>query len=136
MPTARKGLTWALVVAVATSGLAGLEAWPLTGWRLFSSRRQAVVVRFEARALAADGSEAPVPFAALPRRYSGWVHVLSEMAGQRPEQREPACRAWAEATAGVTGRSVAEVRVYEVTHDLDRAATGVALAWTCGRGQR
>jgi hypothetical protein len=134
MPPARTVLTWLLVGAVGVSGLAGVEAWPLTGWRLFSQRRHPVVVRFEARALAADGSEAPVPFAALPPAYSGSVQVLAEMADQRPEQRDPACRAWAEATARHTGRPVTEVRVYEVTDDLRDRSRRERAAWTCGGG--
>ncbi len=130
---ARGTLTWALVAAVAGSGLAGLEAWPLTGWRLFSERRQAVVMRLEARAVAPDGAEAPVPFGRLPHAYSGSVPVLAQMAGQRPAEREPVCRAWADATARLTGNPVAAVRVYRVADDLRDGSTSASLAWTCGQ---
>jgi len=125
-------LTWVVVGAVAVAGLTGLEAWPLTGWRLFSRRRQPIVMRYEARVVATDGTEAPVPFGALPHAYSGSAPVLARMAGQRPEQREPACAAWAGATAQVTGRPVVEVRVYRVVEDFRTTTTREARAWTCG----
>lgn len=118
---------------MAACGLAGVEAWPLTGWRLFSQRRGPVVTRFEARAVAPGGNEVPLPFAALPHAFSGSVPTLERMAGQQPEEREPACRAWAAATARLLGASVAEVRVYEVADDLRLGTTRAALAWTCGR---
>jgi len=132
----RRRLTWGLVGAVAVCGLAGVEAWPLTGWRLFSELRGPVATRYEARALAADGSEAVVPFARLPHSYSGSGPLLEEMAGQRPEQREPACGAWASATARLTGAPVLEVRVYQVADDLRDESTRAALAWTCARRAR
>ena len=132
----RTGLTWAWVAAVAACGLAGVEAWPLTGWRLFSERRGPVATRLEARAVAADGTEVPIPFGRLPSAYSGSVPVLRDMAGQRPEQREPACGAWAAATARLTSTPVAEVRVYQVADDLRDGSSRATLAWTCGRGAR
>jgi len=58
----RRALTWALVAAVAACGLTGVEAWPLTGWRLFSQRRGPVAVRLEARVVEPGGAEAPIPF--------------------------------------------------------------------------
>jgi len=127
----RRRLTWALVAAVAVGGLTGIEAWPLTGWRLFSERRQPVVKRFEARVVAPDGAERPVPFPRLPHSYSGSSPVLARMARERPDQREPACRAWAEATTRITGTPVAEVRVYEVVEDLRDGSGQASLAWTC-----
>jgi hypothetical protein len=133
MSGVRRGLIWSLAGAVAVAGLAGVEAWPLTGWRLFSDRRQPVTIRFEARVVHADGSEAPVPFADLPHAFSGSVPVLDEMAGQAAPDREPACGAWAEATGRLTGAAVAEVRVYAVADDLRDGSSRAALAWTCGR---
>jgi hypothetical protein len=132
----RKRLTWALVAAVGASGLVGVEAWPLTGWRLFSSRRERVTTRLEARSLAVDGTERAVPFGELPHGFSGSDPVLRRMADQRPDEREPACAAWADATSRLTGTSVAEVRVYEVAHDLGDGSTRAALAWTCARRGR
>ena len=129
----RKRLSWALVAAVAACGLGGVEAWPLTGWRLFSERRGPVATRLEARTVADDGTEAPVPFGRLPHAYSGSGPVLQEMASQRPEEREPACGAWAAATSELTRTPVAEVRVYEVAEDLRVGSSRAALAWTCAR---
>ena len=123
------------MAAVALSGLAGLEAWPLTGWRLFSERRGPVAVRFEARAVDAAGSEAAIPFGSLPNGYSGSNPLLERMAGQAPPQRQGVCRAWVEATTGLTGVPVAEVRVYRVADDLRDGSRQASLAWTCGRSE-
>jgi len=125
-------LTWTLVAVVAGSGLVGVEAWPLTGWRLFSQRRGPVITRLEARVVADDGHETRVPFDALPRAYSGFGAVLDQMAAAGPDEREPVCRAWADATARATGVPVVEVRVYGVTDDLRDGSSRTALAWTCG----
>jgi hypothetical protein len=124
------------VAAVAVSGAAGVEAWPLTGWRLFSQRRGPVSTRLEARAVAADGAEVPVPFGRLPHALSGSVPVLRQMAHERPEEREPACGAWAAATARLTTVPVVEVRVYAVADDLRDGRSRATLAWTCARGAR
>ena len=131
MRQVRRLLTWTLVAAVGVCGLTGLEAWPLTGWRLFSSRRQPVVLRYEARVVTATG-EAPVPFGALPHGYSGSGPVLEWMAGQAVAAREPACAAWAAATTRALGTPVAEVRVYAVEDDLRDGSRRDTLAWTCG----
>ena len=132
MRRVRRLLTWTLVVAVALCGLTGLEAWPLTGWRLFSSRRHPVVLRYEARVLTAAG-EARVPFGSLPHGYSGSGPVLERMAGQAAPEREPACAAWAAATTQALGAPVTEVRVYAVEDDLRHRSRHETLAWTCGR---
>lgn len=132
MRLVRRWLTWALVAAVGVFGLSGLEAWPLTGWRLFSARRQPVLLRYEARVVTAAG-EAPVPFGSLPHGYSGSGPVLSRMAGQDPLARVPACAAWAAAAARELGAAVTEVRVYAVEDDLRDGSRHDTLAWTCGR---
>ena len=136
MRRVRRSLTWALVAAVAVCGFAGLEAWPLTGWRLFSERRQPVVTRYEARAADGAGAEAPIPFERLPHGYSGSNPLLERMASQPAPRREGVCGAWAEATAALTGSPVAEVRVYRVAEDLRDGSRRAELAWTCGRAER
>ena len=132
MRRVRRLLTWTLVATVGACGLTGLEAWPLTGWRLFSSRRQPVVLRHEARVVTATG-EAAVPFGALPHGYSGSGPLLDRMAGQAVAAREPACAAWAAAIARALGTPVAELRVYVVEDDLRDGNRRDTLAWTCGR---
>ena len=47
-------------------GLVGLEAWPLTGWRLFADARQARQPGFQAVTVDRAGRETTVPFADLP----------------------------------------------------------------------
>ena len=131
MQRVRRSLTWGLVAAVAISGITGIEAWPLTGWRLFSSRRQPVSLGYEARAVDRAGREAPVPFDRLPSGYSGWDPLLERMAGQDGTERDRVCAAWAAATADLTGAPVAEVRVYRVADDRRDGSRRSWLAWAC-----
>lgn len=133
MRRVRRSLTWGVVAAVASCGLTGLEAWPLTGWRLFSERRHPVTSRYEVRAVDPAGFEAAIPFARLPHGYSGSNPLLEGMAGQSPSQREGVCAAWARATTAYTGTPVTEVRVYQVTEDLRQGSRRTEVAWTCGR---
>lgn len=132
MRLVRRLLTWTLVAAVGMFGFTGVEAWPLTGWRLFSARRQPVVLRYEARVVTVAG-EAPVPFGALPHGYSGSGPILARMAGQDPLAREPVCAAWAAAAARALRAAVTEVRVYAVEDDLRNGSRHATLAWTCAR---
>ena len=65
-------------------GVAGLEAWPLTGWRLFADARQARQPGFQAVTVDRAGRETPIPFADLPVGYRGDVQVLKGFAGLAP----------------------------------------------------
>jgi hypothetical protein len=62
-------------------GVAGFEAWPLTGWRLFADARQARQPGFQAVTVDGAGRETPVPFRDLPAGYHGDVQVLRGFAG-------------------------------------------------------
>jgi hypothetical protein len=81
------------LVAFVVCGLAGIEAWPLTGWRLFSQLRTNHQVTWRAAAVA-GGDETSIRFADLPRAYRNFPLVMGTFASLDPDERASACRAW------------------------------------------
>ena len=117
-------------------GLVGLEAWPLTGWRLFADARQARQPGFLAVTVDRAGRETPVSFADLPAGYQGYVQVLKGFAGLPAGEQAAVCQAWATAVRE-RGGEVAELRIYQTVTDVsarvgDRGAPPErALRFTC-----
>jgi hypothetical protein len=120
-------------------GAAGLEAWPLTGWRLFADARPARQPGFQAVTVDGQGHETPIPFRDLPAGYRGDVQILKGFAALPPARQAAVCQAWAEAVRG-RGGEVAEVRIYQTVTDVSRRAgdRGApperALRFTCRPG--
>ena len=111
----------AYLTVFVVCGVAGLEAWPLTGWRLFADARQARQPGFQAVTADRAGRETPVPFADLPAGYRGDVQVLKGFAALPAGRQAAVCQAWAEAVRA-RGGEVAEVRVYQTVTDVSRRA--------------
>jgi hypothetical protein len=108
-------------------GVAGLEAWPLTGWRLFADARQARQPGFQVVTTDADGRETPIPFRDLPAGFRGDVQVLKGFASLPPARQAAVCQAWAQEVRA-RGGEVAELRIYATVTDVsdrvgDRAAS-------------
>jgi hypothetical protein len=109
----------AYLAVFVVCGLVGLEAWPLTGWRLFADARQARQPGFQAVTVDRAGRETPVPFAGLPAGYQGNVQVLRGFAGLPAGEQAAVCQAWAEAVRS-RGGEVAEVRIYQTVTDVSQ----------------
>jgi hypothetical protein len=130
----------AFLVAFALCGVLGLEAWPLTGWRLFADARRAEQAGWQAVAVDPAGREQPIVFAELPAGFHGNVQVLKSFPALTPARQAATCDAWAQALRA-RGAEVAQVRVYATSTDLaarrgDRGAPPVRrLAFTCRLGQ-
>jgi hypothetical protein len=124
------------LAAFVVCGTFGLEAWPLTGWRLFADARQPVQVAWQAVTVDPAGRETPVPFGDLPAGFHGNVQVLKGFAGLPAGEQAAVCRAWADAMRARGGR-VEAVRVYRTVTDLSRrvgergAPPARELRWTC-----
>jgi hypothetical protein len=120
-------------------GVAGLEAWPLTGWRLFADARQARQPGFQAVTVDRAGHETAIPFRDLPLGYHGDVQVLKGFAALPGDRQAAVCQAWAEAVRA-RGGEVAEVRIYQTLTDVSRrvgdrgAPPDRTLRFTCRAG--
>ncbi|MGH3029525.1 MAG: hypothetical protein ACRDNE_01930 [Gaiellaceae bacterium] len=103
----------AFLVAFAVCGMLGIEAWPLTGWRLFSQLRTDHQVTWRAVAVEADGREEPLRFAELPRGYRNFPLVMRTFASLPSREQAATCRAWLAAAKREMGTATA-VRIYRV----------------------
>ncbi len=140
-PVARwaRRFVWAYLAVFVIAGLFGLEAWPLTGWRLFADARTARQLSWEAVTVDGAGRERPIPFASLPVRYQGNVQVLKGYPDLPPAEQAAVCDAWADAVRA-RGGDVREVRIYRLETDVSRRAGKRAapprrtLRYTCRDG--
>jgi hypothetical protein len=126
----------AFLTAFVLCGAAGIEAWPLTGWRLFADARKPVQVAWEAVTVDAAGRETAVPFRDLPVGFHGNVQVLKGFAGLGAGEQAAVCRAWADAVRA-RGGQVEAVRIYRTVADVSRrvgergAPPARELRWAC-----
>ena len=82
-----------LFVLLLVPGVVGFDAWPLTGWRLFSVSRDADQTRWVIRATDEDGDTRTVSLEELPLRYRHAEWPMSELPGASDERRHAVCEA-------------------------------------------
>jgi hypothetical protein len=128
------------LVAFVVAGLLGIEAWPLTGFRLFANVRTDRQEAMQAVVVGRDGSESALPFWRLPPAYRGSVQVLKGLDGLPAAGRARVCSAWTDAL-GEVGVEAASIRVYRLSwllseRDGDRAADARdrEVLFDCGGG--
>jgi hypothetical protein len=109
------------LAAFLVVGLLGLDAWPLTGWRLFSHLRSPHQTTWEAATVDATGAEHPVRFARFPQAMRGFSLLAAQLPRLSPPDRAALCAAWA-AAVHEGDRTVRLFRVYRVEWDLSRRA--------------
>lgn len=107
----------AFLAAFLIAGVAGVEAWPFSGFRLFSHVRSERVRGWQATVVDAAGVESPVRFWTMPVALRGLPHIADGFASLDGDRRRSVCRAWAE-SAAPAGREVVEVRLYATSERL------------------
>lgn len=140
MPPGTRAFVWVFLAAFVGCGILGIEAWPLTGWRLFADVRTDRQEAYRAFAVDREGREFRIPFGRLPRSYRGVVQVLNGFPALSTSERHGVCAAWAGAVTRL-GQPVEEVRVYRLSWELSERSAGRAsgpiervLAYACGTG--
>lgn len=99
-PPSARVLVGVLLVLLVGAGI-GVEAWPLTGWRLFSAARDDTQTSWVLEAVQSDGSTRLVDLDELPGRYSNAEWALAEMQGATVTRREAVCRALLEPVVAI-----------------------------------
>lgn len=129
----RRAVHWFLLV-FAITGVAHLEAWPFTGFRLFSEVRTSLREGWQIVAVDSEGDEHDVHLDDLPVAYRNTSRLIPGLAGRTPAEREEVCDAWA-APLRDDGDDVAGIRVYAVTASVrpDGPPPTLVLTYECGR---
>lgn len=103
---------YAFLAAVVACGLLGIEAWPFSGFRLFSQVRTGTQVRWELVTTDGLGAERPADLSSMGRGFRQSAHLLPHLAVAPPEEQAAACRGWFDAAPGVS-RLLVYRSVYE-----------------------
>jgi hypothetical protein len=97
----------ALLIACGTLGV---ELWPFSAFRLFSTVRTGVQPRWQLVEVDAAGDERPADLGAMGRAFRQTDHLLPSLASSTPARRQAACDAWlAHDPAAVTLRVYRDV---------------------------
>ena len=113
------------LLAVLACGVLEVEAWPLSGFRLFSQVRTGTEVRWELVAVDAVGAERPVDLASMGRGFRQSLHQLPALAVGPVAAREAACEGW----FGAAGASdPAAFRVYRSVYERSSPSSSSSAA--------
>jgi hypothetical protein len=119
---------------IVVCGVAGIEAWPLTGFKLFSAIRSDERVSWQIVWVDPDDHEEVISLAELPVSYRNTTTILLTFDHLTPAARDEICDAWAQPHRD-RGRPVESVRIYRKVSLLgpDRSPPTRELRWECGR---
>jgi hypothetical protein len=144
VPAWARVFVFGYLTAFLICGVFVIEAWPLTGFRLFSHLRYPRLLGWQATTVDRSGRETIIYFGAFPRTYRH-LPLIMRTYGTLPQRRQEAiCQAWA-AEVRRHGREVTGVRIYRTVVDLrrhrnrrHRPPARRLLRFTCadGRGAR
>lgn len=95
-----------LFVLLLVPGVIGFDAWPLTGWRLFSLSRDDDQTRWVLEAVDDQGDRRVVSYEELPLRYRHAEWPISELPGASSDRRDAVCEALLEAVVDVDPSTV------------------------------
>jgi hypothetical protein len=107
----------AFLLAFALCGMSGIEAWPLTGWRLFSHVRTMHQTGWRAVAVDASGRERRIAFGELSTAFKSFTLIMNGFDSLPPDRKRSTCRAWADAVRR-SGQPIESLRIYRLAWDL------------------
>jgi hypothetical protein len=106
-----KAIIVLLLGMLLIAGIATIEAWPFTGWRLYSNTKGPTAGSYYAYRVAPDGSEHKIEYNRLPYSYQRAPYVLNKFPSSDPATREAVCDALAHGERQA-GRPVMKIRIY------------------------
>ncbi|HEX7277908.1 MAG TPA: hypothetical protein VF244_11080 [Acidimicrobiales bacterium] len=106
MGTGTRAFVAVFLTAFVACGLLQVEAWPLSGFQLFSRLRTDQVESWQVTAVTADGAETPIQSA-----HKGRLHVLKGFGDLAPDGRQAVCRVW----ASELDSDVVEIKIFATT---------------------
>ena len=112
-----RGFVAAVLVAFLVCGILVIEAWPLTGWKLFSHLRHAQRGGWQVFTIDPAGRQTRVNFATFPRSDRHLSLIMRDYPRRSRAAQEAVCQAWAGRVRS-QGRQVAGVRIYRTVVDL------------------
>jgi hypothetical protein len=118
---------WGLILAVLVCGVAGLEAWPFSAFRLFSQVRTSHTLTYRLAVVNHAGRERSLPFRALPPGFRGLNLDLAAAAADAPANRRAVCDVIVRG-ARELHRDVSLVGVYAIDRDLSRRVGRISRA--------
>ena len=106
-------VTFGFVALILAVSFAGLELWPLSGFRLFSIVRTPEQVSWQLRAVDATGAETTMDPTRLPPYDSGSLQVTQQLSTMPVPQQQAIMAAWMHGL-GMDPDRYSSVRVYRV----------------------
>ena len=130
-------------LAIVVCGTLSIEAWPFTGWRLFSHERRAVTASWAAATVDGRGRETLLQWERFPPADRHFLSIMSSFEHRTAAEQEAVCRTWARLQRRHAGVRARAVRIYRTMRDMRRHVGRRApveperrLRWTCARAAR
>lgn len=128
----------AFVATVAVCGALRVEAWPLTGFRLFADERGEVAKAWMATSVDARGRETRIRFARFGQADRHFTSIMAGYARLTPAEQAATCRAWARLVRRHGASTAGGLRLYATSRHMrlngrlrERGRTEAQLRWTC-----
>lgn len=132
VPAWTRRFVYGFLALLVLCGLAGIEAWPFSGFKLFSALRDDKRVSWQLVAVDPDGGESTIVLADLPVGFRNTTKLLGEFDDMSPDERDEVCEAWTRPHRE-RGEVITRVRIYEKTATLgaDPPPPERELRWEC-----
>jgi hypothetical protein len=140
-PWPARAFVVAFTVAIAVCGALSIEAWPLTGWRLFSHERHRIATDWMATSVDSHGSQTPVSFGRFPAADRHFLSIMRTFGALAADEQEAICQAWTRLVRRQGASTAGGLRLYATTRDMrlhvgrrEPVAPTASLRWTCAGG--
>lgn len=130
---ATRHLLHGFLLLFAVTGIAHLELYPFSGFRLFSEVRGEERTSWQLRAVDAEGEEVGISLRHLPLGYRQSARLIPGMDDMSASERDDLCDAWAEPLRE-RGVDVVAVRIYRTVASVrpESPPPERTLAYECG----